>query len=116
MSNYEFTPEMTQIKKNHHNGWTATTMVPSQERPGRHWQITTSKNGSGSVNSYAQLGDYTPSEGGGFNSFSFMMFTDPSVRGASVKMRSTEKTIAEAHQKFLSGEFQSLVEAKFSKK
>ena len=71
-------------------GWTGESTITNVN--GYDWEIMTYKS-SGGIISTAQSGQKTE------NGFSYMMFTNPSVRLVHERVRATEKSVTEIHKK-----------------
>jgi len=77
------------------NGWVAKTMVDNFK--GFDWEITTIKNFKGDLVTIAQAGK--SEDKGGYQSFTFMVFQDPSIRLKSSRPpRVTDKVVTAQHE------------------
>ena len=85
----------TFIKKGY-NGWKARTETTLN---GYDWQIDTVKFNNGILKCYAQGGE--KKNGNSYNTFTFVVFQDPSINLHSEKLRCTEKNICKIHDKGL---------------
>jgi len=84
----------TIVKKGYH-GWQAKTTVKIENAC--DYEISTSKMSGGFVSCSAQAGTQKDAKEGGLESFGYMMFSDPSYKLASKKVRANEKSISEIH-------------------
>ncbi len=87
----------TTIKNTKGYGWKAKTTV--KNTLGYDWNISTLKMSSGKISCTAQAGKLETSDG--FESFSFIIFQDPSIRLYEEKRRATEVAVEEIHDKGL---------------
>lgn len=98
MNTNQENPKYTTTMKNTKGyGWSAKTIIKNVV--GYDWNITTFKMRSGKITCTAQGGKLE--ERNGYESFSFMMFEDPSVSLYQEKRRATENTVKEIHKKGL---------------
>jgi hypothetical protein len=87
------TAQETRIYKSLRNGWTAETTY--KNIGGKDWQINTLKRSGGRISTIAQAGNATDS------GFSFMMFSDKTIKLTDEKVSATEKAVYEIHLKGL---------------
>ena len=89
--------------RNHYGASTVSFFkIEGGQNDGRHIKVWTGKNSSGKVSTHAQVCTITSATSTSFGSESFMMFQDPSMwLNNGEKVRATEKTLMEQHQRAL---------------
>lgn len=92
--NQEHPKYITTITKTKGYGWKAKTLV--QNLNGYDWNIATLKHNSGMIICNAQAGKLE--DHNGYDTFSFIVFQDPSISLYTEKRRATENAIQEIHE------------------
>lgn len=87
----------TTIKHTKGYGWKAKTII--KDVLGYDWNISTLKVSSGKISCTAQAGKLKDNDG--YESFSFLMFQDPSISLYQENRRATQNAIEEIHDKGL---------------
>lgn len=87
----------TTLKNTKGYGWKAKTIV--KNILGYDWNIITLKMDSGKISCTAQGGKLETKDG--YESFSFIMFQDPSISLYQEKRRATQNAVEEIHEKGL---------------
>lgn len=87
----------TTLKKTSIYGWSAKTLI--KDVLGYDWNISTFRMHSGKISCTAQAGKLETRDD--YESFSFLMFQDPSISLYQEKRRATQNAVEEIHKKGL---------------